>query len=120
MVANRDVVRRPGEQNPAYEPAHPHTAPNFDVAVNKTRLRHRLPTSSKGDPVGDVLQLTERSSRCLRLTNQWLRAHRPNRGTCGARSSRPAAWSLHSDTRRPVAAKRLLMLTFCARSRRTP
>ena len=24
MVANRAVARRPGEQNPAYEPAHPH------------------------------------------------------------------------------------------------
>jgi uncharacterized protein DUF2188 len=26
MVANRVVVRRHGEQNPAYEPAHPHRA----------------------------------------------------------------------------------------------
>jgi hypothetical protein len=38
MVANRAVVRRPGEQNPAYEPAHPHS---FRKAVDALGRGHR-------------------------------------------------------------------------------
>ncbi|GAB3656945.1 hypothetical protein GCM10027596_11750 [Nocardioides korecus] len=33
MVANRGVVRRPGEQNPAYEPARPHPGPLMRSSV---------------------------------------------------------------------------------------